>query len=137
MENPGPDRGSSIPGWWQPQIFLEFSPLLFGEDEPILPSIFFKWVGKNHQLHTIFLELHGTKLHSSSLRRGEPRTEFCRLKFQAGMDVASLEAKLPGKLFGDDEVSMVIYGNLMIIYGYPMVIYGYGFLWLSMDMLIL
>ena len=26
-----------------------FSPL-FGEDEPILTSIFFRWVGKNHQL---------------------------------------------------------------------------------------
>ena len=31
------------------QIFFIFIPNL-GEDEPILTSIFFKWVGKNHQL---------------------------------------------------------------------------------------
>ena len=34
--------------WWQHKHFLFSS--LFGEDEPILTSIFFKWVGWNHQL---------------------------------------------------------------------------------------
>jgi len=33
-----------ITGWWQLKYFLVFTPKL-GEDEPILTSIFFKWVG--------------------------------------------------------------------------------------------
>ncbi len=38
--------------WWQLKYFL-FSPL-FGEDEPILTSIFFRWVGKNHQPEELY-----------------------------------------------------------------------------------
>ena len=30
--------------WWQLKYFLEFSPRILGEDEPILTSIFFRWV---------------------------------------------------------------------------------------------
>ena len=30
--------------WWQLKYFL-FSPRILGEDEPILTSIFFNWVG--------------------------------------------------------------------------------------------
>ena len=38
------------------QIFFIFTPIL-GEDEPILTFIFFKGVGKNHQLVRDFLEV--------------------------------------------------------------------------------
>jgi len=41
------EKGSC--GWWQLKAFFMFIPKI-GEDEPILTNIFFKWVGKNHQL---------------------------------------------------------------------------------------
>ena len=40
--------------WWFSQTFLELSPL-FGEDEPILTSIFFRWVGSTtNQFRCVF-----------------------------------------------------------------------------------
>ena len=47
------EKGKRYTGWWQLKHFL-FSPLKFGEDEPILTSICFKGVGKNHQLVHFF-----------------------------------------------------------------------------------
>ena len=41
-------KNIKMTGWWF-QIFFIFTPKI-GEDEPILTSIFFRWVGKNHQL---------------------------------------------------------------------------------------
>ena len=54
MENQGRPQGT--PRWWfQFQIFWNLPPL-FGEDEPILTIIFFRWVETfNHQLEHSYL----------------------------------------------------------------------------------
>ena len=42
-------NGKPYSRWWQLKYFYIFTPIL-GEDEPNLTSIFFRWVGKKHQL---------------------------------------------------------------------------------------
>ena len=48
FQSNGPQTNSWLGGGFKD--FLEFSPENWGRFEPILTSIFFRWVGKNHQL---------------------------------------------------------------------------------------
>ena len=55
---------SSTQGWWSRwwfQTFFIFIPKI-GEDEPILTSIFFRWVGKNHQPMMLMMTTWGVPL---------------------------------------------------------------------------
>ena len=57
--------------WWNFTYFWTFHPDLIGEDEPNFTSIFFKWVGWNHHLVIIGIQI----------PRSEPLTAVWQLSF--------------------------------------------------------
>ena len=60
-----------ITRWWNFTYFWTFHPDLIGEDEPNFTSIFFKWVGWNHHLVIIGIQI----------PRSEPLTAVWQLSF--------------------------------------------------------